>query len=82
MICQRSGSCCLTMPVVIPVKENGEWRAKMKPGGWRTTLRTLRGRAWSVNITRKLEVFKIASWCSWVRLQRWKIAVCGRSHDP
>ena len=23
------------MPVVIPVKENGEWRAKMKPGGWR-----------------------------------------------
>ncbi len=32
MICQRSGSCCVTMMVIIPVKENGEWRAKLKPG--------------------------------------------------
>ena len=32
MICQRSGSCCITMMVIIPVKEDGEWRAKLKPG--------------------------------------------------
>lgn len=29
MICQRSGNCCLTMPVVIRVGD----RAKLKPGG-------------------------------------------------
>lgn len=33
MICQRSGNCCITMGVAIPVQVNGEWRARWKPHG-------------------------------------------------
>lgn len=32
MICQRCGTCCLTMMVIVPVKEDGQWMARMKPG--------------------------------------------------
>lgn len=33
MLCQRSGSCCITMPVVVPVWTDEGVRARFKPGG-------------------------------------------------